>query len=107
MGPTISMLELANIFTQSKLNELILDVRTSEEYRKGHVPGSKNIPHQEVGNHLEALKKFDRIYIHCGAGGRAKTAFEQLQQKGLKNLVCVVDSGMNDWIKAGLKIEKF
>ena len=28
---------------------VLLDVRTSEEYRDGHIPGSKNVPLQEIG----------------------------------------------------------
>ena len=28
---------------------VLLDVRTSEEYRDGHIPGSKNVPLQALG----------------------------------------------------------
>ena len=27
---------------------VLLDVRTSQEYREGHIPGSKNVPLQEL-----------------------------------------------------------
>ena len=29
---------------------ILLDVRTSQEYREGHIPGSKNVPLQSIQN---------------------------------------------------------
>ncbi len=106
MNDKISMLELGKKLDQLSEDELVLDVRSPEEYRDGHVPGSINIPHEEVEKHVNELKDYKHVYIHCKMGGRAKTAFEKLQKLGLKNLVCVAGSGMKDWIEAGLKIAK-
>lgn len=86
--------------------EIILDVRTPEEFAEGHVPGAKNIPHDQVGNHLDELKKYKKIYMHCKAGGRAQTAFMELKSKGLNNLVCVSVGGMADWQAKGYPTQK-
>ncbi|MFO3716735.1 rhodanese-like domain-containing protein [Anaerococcus sp. ENR1011] len=37
-------------------NYYIIDARTKEEYDEGHVPGSINIPHEEVLNHISKIK---------------------------------------------------
>ena len=87
-------------------DELILDVRTPEEYAEGHIPRSKNIPHEEVVNHIEELKNFKAIYIHCRSGKRAQFAAGELQKAGLNNLVCISSSGMMDWTAAGYPTEK-
>lgn len=87
-------------------DELILDVRSADEYRGGHVPGSRNIPHDQVGAHIAELKKYKHIYVHCQAGGRAGRASEALMNAGLTNVVCISSSGMGEWINMGYPVEK-
>ncbi len=51
---------------------VLLDVRTPDEYRGGHIPGSKNVPLQsidKVGRIVE--NKHPPIYVHCLSGGRS------------------------------------
>ena len=106
MFQKISMADLHEKFKQLAPKELILDVRTPEEYSDGHIPGSKNIPYDEIENHVEELKKVDRIYLHCAAGKRATIAAQVLIQKGIKNLFCVSSGGMGDWESAGFPVKK-
>ena len=87
-------------------NELILDVRRPDEFSEGHIPKALNIPLDQLVLRVEELKKFTQIYIHCKRGGRAKTAFETLDQLGLKNIVCVHDAGMDKWMESGYPTEK-
>ena len=106
MFQKISMTDLNEKFKNLAPKELILDVRTPEEYSDGHVPESKNIPYDEVENHVDELKKLDRIYIYCHAGKRATIAAQILMQNGIKNLFCVSSGGMGDWESAGFPIQK-
>lgn len=109
MTTSISMTELFAKHTLLQPNELILDVRSPDEFAASHVPGAKNIPHDQVEKHALEFKKYDRVYIHCQLGKRAQMAHETLARAGLKNLVLVKDSGMADWLKSGhpVKIGKF
>jgi rhodanese-related sulfurtransferase len=102
----ISMTELHEKLHHLSSSEIILDVRTREEYAEGHVPGSKNIPHDEIENHVNELKKYECLYIHCRSGKRAQVAIGSLEKHGLKNWVCISSSGMQDWLAAGFPIEK-
>jgi rhodanese-related sulfurtransferase len=103
---TISMKQLKAYADQLKSDELILDVRTPEEYKEGHIPRSRNIPHEQVEKFASELKKYKRIYVHCRSGGRAKIATEALTQAGLSDLICISSSGMPDWISEGFPVEK-
>ena len=87
-------------------NEIILDGRSPEEYRAGHVPRSKNIPYDKIAAHAADLKKYECIYIHCQAGKRASVATETLVKLGFTNIVCVAGSGMGDWIASGYPVER-
>lgn len=87
-------------------NDVILDVRNPDEYQEAHIKGALNYPLPTVVQHLEELKKYDHVYIHCKRGGRAKNAFDALANAGLTNLVCVHDAGMEAWIAQGFPVEK-
>lgn len=101
----ITMIDMKKKLDQLQEDELILDVRSADEFRAGHVPGSSNMPYDQVAAHVEELKRYKRIYVHCQAGGRAGKATETLLKLGLTNLVCISGSGMGDWVKAGFPIE--
>jgi len=103
---TIAMLELKNHLGKLGKDEIILDVREPDEFAAGHVPGSRNIPHEEVTKHADELRKLKTIYVHCMGGGRAGRASEALSRLGLTNIVCISGSGMRDWLAAGLPVER-
>jgi len=81
-------------------------VRNPDEFASGHIKGALNFPLPEVTQHAEELKKYERVFIHCKRGGRAKTAFEALSNAGLNNLVCIHDAGMDLWIESGYPVVK-
>jgi rhodanese-related sulfurtransferase len=95
-----------NLHHKLAANEIILDVRTVEEYSAGHIENALNIPLDQLPGKLNELKNFSMIYIHCKRGGRARTAFDALSQMGLKNLVCIHDAGMDLWIEKGYPVKK-
>ncbi|MEN9722098.1 MAG: hypothetical protein RJB38_84 [Pseudomonadota bacterium] len=101
----IGMLDLKGVIGKLGANEVILDVRGADEFREGHLPGARNIPHDHVIHHLDELRQLKAIYIHCHAGRRAGMAAEALEKAGLTNLVCVLGGGMGDWIAAGFPVE--
>ena len=100
-----SMENLYQLWQNKPENTLILDNRTPVEFAKGHVPGSQNIPFGTENDKIEALKKYDQVFIYCRSGRRAQTTFTNLSFQGLENLNCISHSGMPDWIKAGYEVE--
>lgn len=87
-------------------NDLILDVRTPEEYAEGHVPGARNISHEQVASRIEELRSYQTIYVYCRSGGRVGHAAMDLTRAGFTNLVLVQGGGMPDWEAAGYPVEK-
>lgn len=104
--PQVSMVALADKLPILATDEVVLDVRGRDEYAAGHVPGSRNIPHTELLAHLDELRIYKTIYIHCKSGGRATFAADFLSKTGFANLVCISGSGMTDWVAAGLPVER-
>jgi rhodanese-related sulfurtransferase len=86
---------------------LILDVRTTEEYREGHIKDSVLIPVQElekrVGEISGHLQK--PVLVYCRSGNRSVTASKILISKGFQHLYHM-KGGIKDWIRHGLPLEK-
>lgn len=100
----ISMDDLYEKLDHLADGEVILDVRTPEEYHAGHIKGARNIPHDEVFKHIQELRDYKTIYIHCKMGGRANAAADTLRQMGLTNLVCIGSNGMKHWMDSGYPV---
>ena len=87
-------------------NDLILDVRSPEEFNSGHIKGARNEGHETVNGISEELKSYGTVYVHCKMGGRATMASESLVDAGLTNVVCVGNGGMERWAQMGWPIER-
>lgn len=63
----------------------ILDVRTPGEFSAGNVPGSINIPLQEIRQRMEEIKKLQQPLILCCASGvRSGKATQILAREGIE-----------------------
>jgi rhodanese-related sulfurtransferase len=102
----ITMRDLAEKAHTLPASDLILDVRGRDEYGAGHVPGSANIPHDEILQHLDALRQHTHVYVYCKSGGRSGFASDVLSKMGLTNVTCISGSGMPDWVSAGFPVAK-
>lgn len=66
---------------------IILDVRTKDEYRTGHIAGSVNIPVQSLpADSLQGFKKEKPIITCCASGMRSASARSILIAKGFKEV---------------------
>lgn len=99
------MNDLHEVWQDLPGNTLVMDNRTPEEYARGHVPGSRNIPMGTENAHVEELRRFDRVYLYCRSGRRAQTTATNLNFQGLNHIICISHSGMPDWEKAGYPVE--
>lgn len=61
-------------------NAVLLDVRSEQEYKEGHVPGSVNFPINKLPT-FNAPKETP-IFVYCLSGARANRACAFLQQQG-------------------------
>ena len=64
---------------------VIIDVRTPEEFERGHVTSSINIPLKELIERVEEIKSFNApIVLCCLIGGRSEQAKCYLNGRGIE-----------------------
>ena len=84
---------------------VILDVRPAKAYGEGHVPGSLNIPFEELPHRLRELPKSKEVITYCWDVTCllcTKASFF-LASKGYKAREMI--GGIEAWRKAGFPVE--
>jgi hydroxyacylglutathione hydrolase len=64
----------------------LLDVRSDEEYRDGHLPGSYHIPLFELSDRIDEVPEARPVTTFCGSGRRAIIAASLLKRNGFKEV---------------------
>ena len=85
--------------------QLLLDVRSAEGYRKGHLPGAINIPFEELPQRLGELSKRAEIIAYCWDATcilSTKAAYV-LAKRGYR--VKEMVGGIEEWTSAGFPVE--
>jgi phage shock protein E len=66
---------------------VLLDVRTPDEYREGHIPGSVNVALQSMDRVASVAKsKETPLFVYCYSGSRSRQAAAILQRMGYSNV---------------------
>lgn len=80
-----------------KNNEvIIIDVRTPQEYKEGHIPGVANIPLDELDSRSSEVPKDKKVLLICRSGNRSSQGTKMLRNKGFDN-VYNITQGMSSW----------
>jgi rhodanese-related sulfurtransferase len=92
---------------QSHPNVVVLDVRTADEFKAGHIHGAKNIDFfsDDFAQQIGALDKSKTYLVHCAAGGRSAKACKVIEKNELPSVYHLYQ-GFSAWEKAGKPVEK-
>ena len=89
VAPLISQADLLAQLDRKDADVVVLDVRTATEFAAGHVPGARNISHDELPKRLEELAavKDKPVVIYCRSGRRTQIAADALHAAGFTKLL--------------------
>lgn len=82
----------------NKKDVVLLDVRTTEEYNEGHIPGALHIDVQQPDftSSVLYLDKNKKYILYCRTGKRSANALEIMKQNGFEN-VHNMKGGFSQW----------
>lgn len=79
--------ELRNLLVQQAEDPVtLIDVRTAEEYRSGHIPGAVNIPHDRIADRPPKASKDSKVVVYCHTGSRSVAARAALKRMGYEDV---------------------
>ena len=85
---------------------VILDVRTPDEFRGGHIPKAINIDlySADFRSEIGKLDKNKKYLVYCRSGVRSAQASEIMRELGFKNIFNLLQ-GFNQWVASGYPTE--
>lgn len=96
--PSFSYISMPEAQTELNKNAAIrlVDVRSAEEYRSGHIPGSVNVPLDRIGDIARFVPdKAARMFVYCLSGARSRSASIQLASIGYTDVNNI--GGISQW----------
>ncbi len=82
----------------------LIDVRSPDEWDRGHIPNARHYFLGELREHLDKLNRTKPTAVYCDSGYRASIAASILQQAGFK-CVCNIPGSWQAWEEAGFPVE--
>jgi rhodanese-related sulfurtransferase len=81
----------------SRADIRLIDVRSPEEYRQGHIQGSVNIPLDRLPANLtrQVPDKNTPVFVYCLSGARSQSACRWMAQNGYNAVTNI--GGISDW----------
>jgi sulfur-carrier protein adenylyltransferase/sulfurtransferase len=93
---------------KSRNGAVLLDVRESDEWDAGHIPGAKHVPRGYLESRVEGIVGNDRsqrVIIYCASGQRSALAANTMRELlGYEN-VASMNGGITLWKDRGYDVE--
>ena len=80
-------------------NNIILDVRTPEEFSEGYITNATNLNIYDANTFMSKIQSFNKennYYIYCKSGARSAQACEIMGQLGFSNVYNLL-GGITNW----------
>lgn len=101
-GRVISPNQYKVEFADANKPHVLIDVRTPEEFKSGHIPGAVNIDVQVLPQRLAEIPRDKAVVLYCRSGNRSNYAAHLLQRAGYTEVYDL--GGIGDWRAAGYPI---
>ena len=100
----VSAAEAKKIIETNAKTVQVLDVRTPEEWKGGHLTMAKhiNVNDADFAAKVDKLDKTKPVVVYCAAGGRSSRAASVLASKGFKTVYNVSNGGYSNLAATGL-----
>lgn len=95
---------LALLINNTSKKTIFVDVRNKSEYNFSRIPGTINIPLEEIENQQKYLAEYDKIILQCTHGSRSKFIRNTLLSNLCKKIF-ILEGGITEWKNQGYTIQ--
>ena len=96
-GDQVAPSDLAQWIVEQQADFQLVDIRSTEEFQAGHIPGAVNLPLEELlrRSSLAALPRDRSIVLYSNGQSHAAQAWLVLKAAGVEALI--LEGGLNAW----------
>lgn len=84
---------------------IIIDVREPGEYKREHIPGSRNVPVSRLKSADFSADKNKIAIFHCHSGNRTKLARDVILSLNFKDTYCL-PGGLAQWVRCNMPVNR-
>ncbi|MGI9270207.1 MAG: rhodanese-like domain-containing protein [Woeseiaceae bacterium] len=97
--------EPSDAVTLMNSNGVVVDLRNSEAFARGHIVNAKNVPYDELDAQQAKLEQYKSkpVIAVCDAGMTSTRAVAALRNAGFDSAY-TLKGGMNAWSQAGMPV---
>ena len=97
----------ASVLIQKDSKLIVLDVRTPEEFKEGHIKGAINIDirQEDAFSKIDKLNRNAKYLVYCRTNHRSGMAVDHMMQSGFRNVTQMMD-GFPGWAANKLAVQK-
>lgn len=94
-----STINIEKLEEMKKQGAVIIDVRSEQEFKEGHIEGAISIPEYEIENRIKNEIPYleQTIVVYCGTGHRSKRAQKLLEKIGYNHVYNLENGWQNYW----------
>ncbi len=97
--------EVTNLINRD--NALVLDIRSEENFKDGHIINAMNIPAAKLQESVSSLEKYkdSPVVLYCQNGGEASRLLKFMKQSGFSKLY-FLKGGLMAWQNANFPVDR-
>ena len=95
-GAGFAKIDSAGLIALQQKGAQVVDVRTAGEYQLGHIPGSINVPVDQLQGAAASWNKSANYVVYCATGARSAEAQQIMKSMGFVN-VADLTGGIATW----------
>lgn len=98
--------EQVKLILDSREKTILIDLRPSEDFHKGRLPGARSLPLKELDKRYREIPRADRVilYCECPQNQIIEEVYLFLKDYGYRNTAVMAD-GFQGWIRRKFPVE--
>jgi len=99
--------KLVSVMLQKDAKSVLLDVRTADEFKEGHIKGAINIDirKEDAFTRIDKLNRNVPYIVYCRTNNRSGMAVDHMMKSGFKKVFQMMD-GFPGWVDNKLPVQK-
>jgi rhodanese-related sulfurtransferase len=104
--PPVVPAELAQRLLDAGEHVIFIDLRPTEEFKAGRLPGARSIPFWDVLKRYAEIPRTGRVIFYCACPLKeVQPAYQFLWDHGYRN-ISFLEEGFPGWVKRGYPVER-